>query len=53
MDQIVDQMFRGGGAGGDQHRFHAVEPAGIQLRIIVDQIGGLARLRERDRPDAG
>ena len=42
VDQGANQMFGGGGAGGDQDAFGAVEPGGVQFGLVVDEVGGFA-----------
>ena len=38
VDQLLNQLFRRRGAGGDSHRGHTVEPARIEGIGVVDQI---------------
>src|SRR3989304_137901 len=41
-DAVLHDVFRGAGAGGDEHRLGALEPRGVDLGHAVDQISGPA-----------
>src|SRR5438046_2481341 len=57
----VDQRLGGGGAGGDADGPDSLEPGGVDVALVVDQVGGDAqiarhldeavRVRRVPRPD--
>ena len=44
LDQALDQLLGGAGAGGDADRLDSLEPLLLDLGVVVDQVGGGAVL---------
>ena len=44
LDEALDQLLGGAGAGGDPHGLDTLEPGLVDLEVVVDQVGGGAVL---------
>ncbi len=50
LDQALDQLLGGAGAGGDADRLHALQPLLVDLGVVVDQVrGGAVFARDLDQ----
>ena len=50
LDQALDQLLGGAGAGGDANRLDALQPLLLDLGVVVDQVrGGAVLARDLDQ----